>query len=102
MPIKTVQHGTRWFKTITFGTGDVAVMGACTTENENTIKLIFSQDVEKPIDKWDESPIPDGTTSEDLPEETVFLEFNKLKSVDVVIEKLMEVREGLIKSGVTE
>jgi hypothetical protein len=102
MPIKDVKHGSKVYKTVTFGTGDVAVMTARASDAKHYTKVIFSQDIEKPSLEWDYSPIPDGTTSDDLHEETIFLEFDKLKSVDIVIGKLNEVREQLVEMGVTE
>lgn len=91
--------GKKTFKTVTFGTGDIAV---CTsrqrgTELENMIFLI--QDVEKPLEEWGIEVLPEGHSSDEIENDAIVLEFNRVESVDTLIRHLQEVKKSMIAHG---
>lgn len=95
MAFETVVRGEKEFNTITFGTGDIKISTSYERENNYLDMVILSQDVPKPVEEWEKKQV--SSTTDDIDEsKAVILKFNKVKSIDMLIESLQEVRESML------
>lgn len=95
MAFETVVRGEKEFKTITFGTGDIKISTSHERENNYLDMVILSQDVPKPVDQWEKRQ--SNNTTDNIDEtKAIILKFNKVKSIDMLIETLQEVRESML------
>nr|DAE47077.1 MAG TPA: hypothetical protein [Caudoviricetes sp.] len=96
--IGIVKRGQKDFLEATFGTGDIRIMTAGESEDNYLSMVILSQHYTKPESEWNASPCSIKNTDELKAEETIFLKFNKVKSIDMLIESLQEVRESMLSN----
>jgi len=94
--IHKVQRGAKTFLEATFGTGDIRISVAHEANEDNLSMAILSQHYSKPESEWGASPSSIKDSDEFEEEDTIFLKFNKVKSIDMLIESLQEVRESMI------
>lgn len=79
---------------VEMGTGDICICGIDWNE-EDAHGIFFSQDVEKPIDKWDTVENPITSFSQAI--NPVLIRFTREESVDQVINSLIEVKNSFKK-----
>ena len=84
--------GERLFHTVEFGTGDVGILGPAKTEDKR-VDIILWQHVEKPEEEW--AVKMEERNSDDLPDGSIVLSFNKIASVDQLIKALNEAKNKL-------
>jgi len=99
MPFEKVQRGTKDHHQITFGTGDIKMVTAHEEEECFHSMVILTQDIPKEEYKWDKHPSSLKNTDELDESKSIILKFNKIKSIDMLIESLQEVKESMIEKG---
>lgn len=98
MAFETVVRGEKEFNTITFGTGDIKISTSHERENNYLDMVILSQDVPKPVEEWEKKQV--SSTTDDIDEsKAVILKFNKVKSIDMLIETLEEVKQSMLSQN---
>lgn len=83
---------------VEFGTGDIAISSGHEAENPSVKTLGLSQDKPKPVEEWTKDMDIPGGNSDGL-EDIVILKFDKIESVDVLIERLNRVRKDLLQES---
>lgn len=96
MAFEKIVRGEKEFRQITFGTGDIRISVAHEAEENNLSMVILSQHFAKPESEWGARETTIKSSDDLKEEETVFLKFNKVKSIDMLIESLQEVRESML------
>jgi len=99
MPFEKVKRGTKEHNQITFGTGDIKMVTSHEEEECFHSMVILTQDIPKDESKWDKHPSSLKNTDELDEAKSVILKFNKIKSIDMLIESLQEVKESMIEKG---
>lgn len=95
MAFETVVRGGKEFKTIIFGTGDIKISTSHERENNYLDMVILSQDVPKPVEEWEKKQV--NKTTDDIDDtKAIILKFSKVKSIDMLIEALEEVRDSML------
>lgn len=97
MPIKkgtTVGENTNTTQVI-FGTGDILVSNGYDGENSKVKVLVFGQDVPKPVSEYNKTVEVIGGSTDGV-KDPVILYFDKVESVDVVLDRLLSVRADLL------
>ena len=95
MPFQKVERGNKEFQQITFGTGDIKIAPASESAKEPLTMIFLVQDVPKDESKWDKQPSTWRTT-DDFTTDAICLKFNKVKSIDMLIETLLEVKDSML------
>lgn len=79
-----------------FGTGDISVSHGRDADDENIKVVVFGQDTPKPVEEYNNIIPVEGGNSDGL-EDIVVMSFTRPESIDVVIDRLQQAKEELLK-----
>jgi hypothetical protein len=97
MPIvKNAKVGDKKCTVLKFGIGDIHVNNCVEPVNS----MYFAQHEAKPVEEWGIGRVPDydgePTTLEEYTGEVVYLSFERVESIDVIMEILQEVKKRML------